>query len=90
MQAFWLILLAELGDKTLLITIKVAAENSALLVLADLTFALLTVIAALIGVKFVVRLSMRWLKVGVSVLFVVLGLSLVSAAFGFSLLWLGK
>ncbi len=49
-SAFLLILVAELGDKTQLITVTSAAENSALLVVVGLilAFALLTGVAVLV------------------------------------------
>ena len=86
---FSLVALMELGDKTQLITITLAAENPPIMVLAGLTlaFALLTGVAVLVGAKLVSRLPMKWLKIGTSALFIILGsLSLVSAVFGISLL----
>jgi putative Ca2+/H+ antiporter (TMEM165/GDT1 family) len=87
--AFSLVALMELGDKTQLITITLAAENPPIMVLIGITlaFALLTGIAVLTGAKLVSRLPMKWLKIGTSVLFIVLGsLSLFSAVFGVTIL----
>jgi putative Ca2+/H+ antiporter (TMEM165/GDT1 family) len=89
LACFSLVALMELGDKTQLITITLAAENPPLMVLAGLSlaFAVLTGVAVLLGAKLVSRLPMRWLKFGTSTLFIILGsLSLVSAVFGISLL----
>ena len=86
---FSLVALMELGDKTQLITISLAAENPPLLVLLGLTmaFAVLTGVAVLVGAKFVSKLPMKWLKIGTSALFIILGsLSIVTALFGVSLL----
>ena len=89
LACFSLVALMELGDKTQLITITLAAENSPVLVLLGLTlaFAFLTGVAVLVGAKFVSRLPMKWLKIGTSALFIILGsLSIVTALFGVSLL----
>ena len=86
---FSLVALMELGDKTQLITITLAAENPPVMVLIGLTmaFALLTGAAVLVGAKLVSRLPMKWLKIGTSALFIILGsLSIISALFGISLL----
>ncbi len=93
LASFSLIALMELGDKTQLITVTLAAENSALLVVVGLilAFALLTGVAVLVGAKLVARLPIKWLKLCTSVLFVILGcLSIVSAAFGFTVFWQKK
>ena len=86
---FSLVALMELGDKTQLITITLAAENPPIMVLLGLTlaFALLTGAAVLVGAKLVSRLPMKWLKIGTSALFIILGsLSIISALFGINLL----
>jgi len=87
--AFSMVALMELGDKTQLITLTLAAENPPVTVLIGLTmaFALLTGAAVLLGAKFVSKLPMKWLKIGTSVLFIILGsLSILGAAFGINLL----
>ena len=80
----------ELGDKTQLITITLAAENPPIMVVLlglTLAFALLTGAAVLVGAKLVSRLPMKWLKIGTSALFIILGsLSIVSTLFGINLL----
>jgi putative Ca2+/H+ antiporter (TMEM165/GDT1 family) len=79
---FSLISLMELGDKTQIITITLAAEISPILVLFGMTlaFALLTGVAVLIGAKLISRLPMRWLRIGTSALFIILGVfSILSA-----------
>jgi len=86
---FSLVALMELGDKTQLITLTLAAENPPVMVLLGLTlaFALLTGVAVLVGAKVVSRLPMKWLKIGTSALFIILGsLSIITAVFGVSLL----
>ena len=82
--SFSLIALMELGDKTQIITITLAAQSSPLLVLIGMViaFAVLTGAAVLIGAKLVSRLPMKWLKIGTSTLFIVLGaISIVSGIF---------
>jgi Ca2+/H+ antiporter, TMEM165/GDT1 family len=88
-SAFSLVALMELGDKTQIITITLAAQYSTAMVLAGviLAFALLTAMAVLIGAKVVSRLPLRWIRIGTSILFIVLGaLSIIGALFGLSLL----
>lgn len=72
---FSLISLMELGDKTQLITITLAAETSPILVLVGLTmaFALLTGVAVLMGAKLLSRLPLKWLKICTSALFIIIG-----------------
>jgi putative Ca2+/H+ antiporter (TMEM165/GDT1 family) len=86
--SFSLIALMELGDKTQIITITLAAQSSPLLVLIGMViaFAVLTGAAVLIGAKLVSRLPMKWLKIGTSTLFIVLGaISIVSGILQISL-----
>ena len=86
--SFSLIALMELGDKTQIITITLAAQSSPLLVLIGMViaFAVLTGAAVLVGAKLVSRLPMKWLKIGTSTLFIVLGaISIVSGIFQISL-----
>jgi putative Ca2+/H+ antiporter (TMEM165/GDT1 family) len=75
LASFSLIALMELGDKTQIITITLAAQTAPILVLSGmlLAFALLTGAAVLIGAKLVARLPMKWLKIGTSTLFIILG-----------------
>lgn len=87
--SFSIIALMELGDKTQLITITLAAEHPPLMVLVGLTmaFALLTGVAVLVGARIVSKLPIKWLKIGISALLIILGsLSIVTAVFGVSLL----
>jgi putative Ca2+/H+ antiporter (TMEM165/GDT1 family) len=79
----------ELGDKTQLITVTLAAENPPILVVVGLTlaFSVLTGVAVLVGSKFVSRLPMKWIKIGTSALFILLGaISIISGVFGINLL----
>lgn len=74
---FSLISLMELGDKTQLMTITLAAETSPIMVLIGMTvaFALLTTVAVVMGAKVLSRLPLNWLKRGTSVLFIIMALS---------------
>jgi putative Ca2+/H+ antiporter (TMEM165/GDT1 family) len=79
---FSLISLMELGDKTQLIMITLAAETSPILVLLGMTmaFALLTSVAVFMGAKLLSRLPLKWLKIGTSALFIIIGaFSILSA-----------
>lgn len=89
LACFSLISLMELGDKTQIITITLAAEISPILVLLGITlaFALLTGVAVIMGAKLLSRLPLKWLKIGTSALFIVLGtISIITAIFEISLL----
>ncbi len=89
LACFSLISLMELGDKTQIITITLAAETSPTLVLVGITlaFALLTGVAVLMGAKLLMRLPLKWLKKGTSALFIILGaISLLSAIFEISII----
>lgn len=89
LACFSLVSLMELGDKTQLITITLAAETHPLLVLIGITlaFAVLTGVAVLMGAKLLSRLPTRWLKIGTSALFVFIGaVSILSGIFEFTIL----
>jgi putative Ca2+/H+ antiporter (TMEM165/GDT1 family) len=82
LACFSLISLMELGDKTQIITITLAAETSPILVLLGITmaFALLTGVAVIMGAKLLSRLPLKWLKIGTSALFIIIGaVSILSA-----------
>jgi len=86
--SFSLVSLMELGDKTQILTITLAAQTAPILVLAGmlLAFTLLTSAAVLIGTKLISRLQMKWIKLGTSVLFIILGtISILSGVFEISL-----
>lgn len=86
---FSMVALMELGDKTQLITMTLAAQNPPLLVVAGamLAFTVLTGAAVLLGSKLASRIPSQWLKIGTSVLFIVLGsLSIIGAWLGIYLL----
>ena len=86
--SFSLVSLMELGDKTQILTITLAAQTAPILVLTGmlLAFALLTGAAVFIGAKFLSRLPMKWLKIGTSTLFIVLGaISILSGTLEISL-----
>ena len=86
--SFSLVSLMELGDKSQIIAITFAAQTAPILVLAGmiLAFTLLTATAVLIGTKLVSRLPMKWLRIGTSVLFIILGaISILSGTFEISI-----
>jgi len=88
-SCFSMVALMELGDKTQLITMTMAAQNPPLMVFAGamLAFALLTGGAVLVGSKFASAIPAKWLKIGTSILFIVLGiLSIIGASLGISVL----
>jgi Ca2+/H+ antiporter, TMEM165/GDT1 family len=88
LACFSLIALMELGDKTQILTITLAAQTSPISVMIGMTlaFTLLTGIAVFIGAKLVSRLPMKWLKIGTSALFIALGaISILSGAFEIAL-----
>ncbi len=89
LASFSLIALMELGDKTQIITITLAAQSSPILVLIGMVsaFAVLTGVAVLIGAKLVSRLPMKWLKIATSTLFIILGtLSILTSIFEITLI----
>ena len=89
LASFSLIALMELGDKTQIITITLAAQSSPILVLVGMVsaFAVLTGVAVLIGAKLVSRLPMKWLKIATSTLFIILGaVSILTSVFGITLI----
>ena len=89
LASFSLIALMELGDKTQIITITLAAQSSPILVLIGMVsaFAVLTGVAVLIGAKLVSRLPMKWLKIATSILFIILGaISILTSVFGITLI----
>jgi len=88
LASFSLIALMELGDKTQIITITLAAQSSPIPVLVGMVsaFALLTGAAVLIGAKLLSRLPIKWLKIATSTLFIVLGaISILSGIFQITL-----
>jgi putative Ca2+/H+ antiporter (TMEM165/GDT1 family) len=89
LACFSLVSLMELGDKTQIITITLAAQSSPLLVLTGmmLAFAILTAAAVLIGAKLLSRLPTNWLRFGTSTLFIILGaISILSGTFEITLI----
>lgn len=73
--SFTLIALMELGDKTQILTLTLAAQTQPILVLAGMlsAFTLLTALAVLVGAKLVSRLPAKWLRIATSTLFILLG-----------------
>jgi putative Ca2+/H+ antiporter (TMEM165/GDT1 family) len=88
-SCFSLVSLMELGDKTQIVAITLAAEANPLLVLVGMmaAFAVLTGIGVTIGCKVLCRLPMKWINIGTSALFIILGaISIVGAVLGISIL----
>lgn len=78
----------ELGDKTQILTITLAAQSSLITVLLGMFFAfmLLTGVAVFLDTKLISRLPVNLLKTGTSVLFIILGsISIISGLFQFSI-----
>ena len=76
MKAFLLISLMELGDKTQIASIFLAAQfKDPLIVLAGimLAFGILTGIGVLLGYKILRFIPERYLKIGTSIVFIILG-----------------
>jgi putative Ca2+/H+ antiporter (TMEM165/GDT1 family) len=89
LASFSLIALMELGDKTQILTITLAAQSSPVPILIGmlLAFTLLTGAAVFIGAKLLSRLPSKWLRIGTSALFIVLGaVSILSGIFQISLI----
>jgi putative Ca2+/H+ antiporter (TMEM165/GDT1 family) len=89
LASFSLIALMELSDKTQILTITLAAQSSPIPILIGmlLAFTLLTGAAVFIGAKLLSRLPSKWLRIGTSALFIVLGaVSILSGIFQISLI----
>ncbi|MGE5637687.1 MAG: TMEM165/GDT1 family protein [Chloroflexota bacterium] len=87
-SSFLLVALMELGDKTQILTITLAAQSSLITVLLGMFFAfmLLTGVAVFLDTKLISRLPVNLLKTGTSVLFIILGsISIISGLFQFSI-----
>ena len=87
--SFYLVALGELGDKTQIAAIALAAETSwdSVLLGVMMAFALAVGIGAFLGAKILTRLPKKWLKIISATLFIVLGtLSIVSAILEISIL----
>ena len=88
-SCFSLVSIMELGDKTQIIAITLAAEANPILVLAGMmtAFALLTGINVTVGCKVLCRLPAKWIKTCTSALFIILGgLSIIGALLGITIL----
>ena len=85
LASFSLVALMELGDKTQLATITLAARfASPLLVLSGMAMAFLLITGAgvIIGVKLRDFLSRRYIKIGSSIIFVFFGVMFILGAIG--------
>ena len=81
LSTFYLIALAEMGDKTQVMTVGLSAQyNDPIAVLAGLSlaFVLLSLIGAILGEKASKILPMRWIKIGSGLLFIVFGILFVA------------
>jgi putative Ca2+/H+ antiporter (TMEM165/GDT1 family) len=89
LTSFYLVALSELGDKTQIAAIALAAETSwdSVLLGVMMAFALSVGIGAFLGAKILTRLPKKWLRIISASLFIVLGtLSIVSAILEISIL----
>ncbi|MBS7631846.1 TMEM165/GDT1 family protein [Candidatus Bathyarchaeota archaeon] len=83
LASFSIIFLMELGDKTQIASLVLSAQlNSTPLVLAGimLAFTILTLIAVLLGAKFMKRLPEKLLKIVSSLLFIIFGILFISGS----------
>ena len=73
--SFYLVALGELGDKTQIAAIALAAETSwdSVLLGVMMAFALAVGMGAFLGAKILTRLPKKWLKIISATLFIVLG-----------------
>jgi len=79
-QAFVVTLLAEMGDKTQMAVLLLAASLGApLAVFLGAVLAMLVIhsVSVFLGSRFLARLPQRWLKAGAGLLFVVIGISVL-------------
>jgi len=86
-SSFSMIALGELGDKTQIASIALAAESGwdSVLIGVMMAFALLVSLGCVFGARILSRLPKRTLRIGTALLFIILGVaSLVSALLGFS------
>jgi putative Ca2+/H+ antiporter (TMEM165/GDT1 family) len=83
LTSFSLITLNELGDKTQIAAIALAAETSAMPVLLGvmLAFTILTATAVTIGGRLLSRAPLKWLRTAMTVLFVTLGIISILSTF---------
>lgn len=83
LTSFSLITLNELGDKTQIAAIALAAETSAVPVLLGvmLAFTILTATAVTIGGRLLSRAPLKWLRIAMTVLFVTLGIISILSTF---------
>jgi putative Ca2+/H+ antiporter (TMEM165/GDT1 family) len=80
MKAFWLILLAELGDKTQLATLCFAATSESKLSVflgAAIALVLTSLMAVLLGYGVVKVVPSHYLRYGAGALFVILGVLMI-------------
>jgi len=86
LASFYLIVLGELGDKTQIASIALAAENGwdSVLIGVILAFIVLVSLGCVFGAKVLSRLPERILRVGTAFLFILIGVaSLLSVFIGF-------
>lgn len=81
LSSFYLIALAEMGDKTQVLTIGLSAQYQdpiAVLMGLSLAFVLLSLIGAILGEKVSKIIPMRWIKIGSGLLFILFGILFVA------------
>jgi len=89
LTCFSLIALMELGDKSQILAITLAAQSPPILVLIGLIVALamLTMLGVFLGAKLLSKLPMKWLHIGTLTLFIIIGiLSILGAIFQFAII----
>lgn len=82
LTAFYLVAVSELGDKTQLASVVLAAETfwASVLIGVMLAFMVLVSAAVVFGARILSRLPRKWLKRGTAVLFMVLGAISIATA----------
>jgi putative Ca2+/H+ antiporter (TMEM165/GDT1 family) len=80
--AFYLVAISELGDKTQVASIILAAETfrASVLIGVMLAFTILVSAAVVFGAKVLARLPRKWLKISTASLFTILGIISITSA----------
>lgn len=87
LSSFYLIALGELGDKTQIASIALAAESGwdSVLIGVMMAFVILVSLGCVFGARILSRLPKRMLRIGTASLFIILGIaSMISVLLGFS------
>ena len=81
LSAFYLIFLAEMGDKTQILTLGLSAQyQNPVMILVGLSLAFLTISSAgaLLGGRISKILPMKWIKIASGVLFIIFGILFIT------------